>query len=251
MSQAVKVGLFAAVALVLVAWFILRIEDIELFEPEGQRLAADFESVAGLDDKAAVRVAGVRVGRVDGIELVDRRARVGLLLDRPLELTEGTTARLATSGLLGDRYVELVPGPAAAPPLPEDAVVPGETPVTVDQALGQLSEVGQSIQRLTGSMEGTLAEGDLDRLLTNLADTAEEIRKLVEAVDRARGAERLRHPAQTQRRFSAHELSFREWPLYHVRCRRSRRGRRRSGRRRRALRGRSRRWAGWRRDWSP
>jgi len=181
MSQAVKVGLFAAVALVLVAWFILRIEDIELFEPEGQRLAADFESVAGLDDKAAVRVAGVRVGRVDGIELVDRRARVGLLLDRPLELTEGTKARLTTSGLLGDRYVELVPGPADAPLLPEGAVVPGETPVTVDQALGQLSEVGQSIQRLTGSMEGTLAEGDLDRLLTNLADTAEEIRKLVEA----------------------------------------------------------------------
>lgn len=181
MSQAVRVGIFAFVALVLLGWFILRIEDIRLFEPPGERLAADFDSVAGLDDKAAVRVAGVRVGRVDGISLADRKARVGLLLDQPLSLTEGTTARLATSGLLGERYVELVPGPAGNPPLPEGAVVPGETPVTVDQAIARLSEVGESIQRLTGSMEGTLAGGDLDRLLENLAATAEEVRRMVEA----------------------------------------------------------------------
>lgn len=181
MSQAVKVGIFAFIALVLLAWFILRIEDVRLFEPPGERLAADFESVAGLDDKAAVRVAGVRVGRVDGISLADRKARVGLLLDQDLGLTEGTFARLATSGLLGERYVELVPGPAGNPPLPPEAVVPGETPVTVDQAIAQLSEVGQSIQRLTGSMEGSLAGGNLDRLIDNLAATAEEIRKLVEA----------------------------------------------------------------------
>jgi len=180
MPQAVKVGIFAFIALVLLGWFILRIEDIRLFEPPGERLAADFDSVAGLDDKAAVRVAGVRVGRVDGISLADRKARVGLLLDRDLGLTEGTLARLATSGLLGERYVELVPGPAGAAPLPPGAVVPGETPVTVDQAIAQLSEVGQSIQRLTGSMEGSLAGGNLDRLIDNLAATAEEIRKLVE-----------------------------------------------------------------------
>lgn len=180
MPQAVKVGIFAFIALALLAWFILRIEDVRLFEPPGERLAADFTSVAGLDDKAAVRVAGVRVGRVDGISLVDRKARVGLLLDQSLDLTEGTSARLASSGLLGERYVELVPGPASAPLLPEGAVVPGETPVTVDEAIAQLSEVGKSVQRLTGSMEGSLAGGNLDRLLDNLAITAEEIRKLVE-----------------------------------------------------------------------
>lgn len=184
MSQAVKVGIFAFVALLILGWFVLRIEDLRLFEPEGTRLTAEFESVAGLDDRAAVRVAGVRVGRVDGIELASaqgRTARVHLQLERSLELTEGTSARLATSGLLGDRYVELVPGPAAARALPEGAVVPGETPATVDQALGQLSEVGESIAGLTGTVQGTLDRGDLDRLIENLAATSEEIRRLVEA----------------------------------------------------------------------
>ena len=61
MSQALKVGIFMTIALVAVAYFILRIEDLTLFRPEGRRVDAVFDSVAGLDDKAPVRVAGVRV----------------------------------------------------------------------------------------------------------------------------------------------------------------------------------------------
>jgi phospholipid/cholesterol/gamma-HCH transport system substrate-binding protein len=80
MSQAVKVGIFATVALVAVAFFILRIEDWSLFGPEGTRLVATFDSVAGLDDKSSVRVAGVRVGRVDGIGLDDRMWVVLLMI---------------------------------------------------------------------------------------------------------------------------------------------------------------------------
>ncbi|MGH9361407.1 MAG: MlaD family protein, partial [Thermoanaerobaculia bacterium] len=66
MSQAIKVGIFATVCLVVLAVFILRVEDLSLFGEERERVAAEFRDVAGLDDQAAVRVAGVRVGRVDG-----------------------------------------------------------------------------------------------------------------------------------------------------------------------------------------
>lgn len=57
-----------------------------------------FDSVAGLDDKSAVRVAGVRVGRVDGIRLEGRRARVTLLLETPMTLVEGTRALVSNMG---------------------------------------------------------------------------------------------------------------------------------------------------------
>ena len=111
MSQAVKVGIFGTIALIIAALFIWRIEDINPFARGAQRVDAMFNSVAGLDDKAAVRVAGVRVGRVDGIGLDGGRARVTLLLERPVALTAGARARIANLGLLGDKYVELVPGP--------------------------------------------------------------------------------------------------------------------------------------------
>jgi phospholipid/cholesterol/gamma-HCH transport system substrate-binding protein len=181
MTQAIKVGIFAAIGLALLAFFILRVEDLSLWEPEGRRVDARFATVAGLDSKSAVRVAGVRIGRVDAVRLDGREARVSLVLDPQLTLTEGTRARIASLGLLGESYVELLPGPPGSPPLPPGAVVPGEVPVTLDQALERLARVGDSLERITGTVAGELeAGGDLDVLMAELAVTARQVRAMVE-----------------------------------------------------------------------
>ncbi|HYH47480.1 MAG TPA: MlaD family protein [Thermoanaerobaculia bacterium] len=179
MATAVKVGVFATICLIVLALLIWNIEDLNPFGPEGQHVEAVFDSVAGLDDKATVRVAGVRVGRVDGVGLDGRRARVRLLLERPLGLTQGTYARIANLGLLGDKYVELVPGPENAPALPPNAVLRGETPPSFDDAMAKLEDIGTSIQQVTGSLSGSLGGGGIERLLTSLEATSEEIRGLV------------------------------------------------------------------------
>src|SRR5689334_25306468 len=102
MSQAFKVGIFATVCLVILAVLIWKIEDINPFAEEGRRVDAVFDSVAGLDEKASVRVAGVRVGRVDGVALAEdgHRARVTLLLEQKVPMPAGTIARVANLGLL-------------------------------------------------------------------------------------------------------------------------------------------------------
>ena len=180
MSQAVKVGIFGTIALVIAALFIWRIEDINPFARGVRRVVAAFGSVAGLDDKAAVRVAGVRIGRVDGIGLDGGRAQVTLLLEKPVDLRVGARARIANLGLLGDKYVELDPGPPGAPPLPEGAVLPGETPVSFDQAMAKLDDIATSIQEVTGSLTGAGgAETPISRLVDTLQSTAEEVRLLV------------------------------------------------------------------------
>ena len=74
MNQALKVGIFMTICLLVLGWLVLRIEDLNLWGSAGGGWTL-FDSVAGLDDKSAVRVAGVRVGRVDGIRLEGRRAR--------------------------------------------------------------------------------------------------------------------------------------------------------------------------------
>lgn len=174
MSQAVKVGLFALVVLVVLAAMILKIEDVRLFGGPERTVEAVFDSVAGLDDKASVRVAGVRVGQVDGIELRDRKAVVHLALGEDVPLTEGTTARIANMGLLGDKYVVLEPGPADAPPLAEGELIPGTTPPTFDEALAKLNQVEESLG-------GIGAGGGLDRLIANLEAVSADIRDLVAA----------------------------------------------------------------------
>jgi phospholipid/cholesterol/gamma-HCH transport system substrate-binding protein len=186
MTQALKVGIFATIVLLLLAWFVLKIEDLNPFAPKGRVIHAVFDSIAGLDDRSAVRIAGVRVGTVDGIDLADdnRRASVRLRLDEALGLTEGTSARISNLGLLGDKYVELVPGPPEAALLPEEAVIPGFSPPGFDDAMATLNEVAESIRRVADPLAAGLSgEGPptpISRLIGNLEATSAEIRLLIE-----------------------------------------------------------------------
>lgn len=176
-SQSVRVGLFMAVALLLLALLIFRVEDWSPFREKGMRINAVFESVVGLDDKSAVRVAGVRVGKVDGIALDadGRRARVTLEIERKLLLTEGALAKIANQGLLGDKFVEIIPGPPGAPQLAEGAEIPGRTAVGFDQAMEQLSEIGESMKTALGGEDGA----GFGPLVDSLKATADELRAVI------------------------------------------------------------------------
>ncbi len=180
MSQTIKVGIFMTVALVVLAYLIFKVEDWSLFGATGQRVEAGFESVVGLDDKAPVRVAGVRVGRVDGVRLEGQRAIVSLLLETPVELTEGARARIANVGLLGDKFVVLTLGPPGAPPLAPGTVLPGTTPVGFDDAMEKLSTIGDSIQTTLEALDPKATGESISRLLTNLEAASGAIRTLVE-----------------------------------------------------------------------
>jgi phospholipid/cholesterol/gamma-HCH transport system substrate-binding protein len=179
MKSLVKIGVFATLCFVILALLIWQIEDWNPFKPEGRHVDAVFDSVAGLDNKASVRVAGVRVGEVDSVGLDGNRARVTIRLDQPLPLTVGTTARVANLGLLGEKYIEIVPGPADAPPLPPDAVLPGITPPSIDDAMAKLSDIGESIQQVTGALAGEDFGGNINLLVKDILLTSAEIRALV------------------------------------------------------------------------
>src|SRR5262245_58584619 len=176
MSQAVRVGIFMTLSLVGLAYLIMKVEDVEIFGKKGPSIDVVYTSVAGLDDKAAVRIAGVRVGRVDGIRLSGAKARVTVRLDQKVKLTQGTTASIASLSLLGEKYVELVLGPPDAPELPPGTVLEGTTPITFDQAMAKVNAIADSIGEVTGSISG---KGNQDsaiaRLIANLEATSADI----------------------------------------------------------------------------
>jgi phospholipid/cholesterol/gamma-HCH transport system substrate-binding protein len=173
------VGIFATVCLVILAVLIWQIEDINPFAEKGRQIDALFDSVAGLDEKASVRVAGVRVGRVDGVGLDGRKARVTLLLEKPVDMPRGTIARVANLGLLGEKYIEIVPGPPGGPELPPGTVLPGVTPPTIDEAIAKINDIGTSIQEMTGTLSGADLGGNINHLMDELELTSREIRLLV------------------------------------------------------------------------
>jgi phospholipid/cholesterol/gamma-HCH transport system substrate-binding protein len=116
---------------------------------------------------------------VDGVGLEGNQARITLALDKPLPLTQGTRARIASLGMLGEKYVELVPGPPNAPPLPEDAVLVGTTPPSLDDAMAKINDIGASIQKVTGQLSTEDIGSGISRLLADIQLTSAEIRALV------------------------------------------------------------------------
>lgn len=91
------------------------------------RYTATFGNVLGLRVGDDVRMAGVRVGRVDAIELdPDRRAKVTIRIQARQHLTTTTKALIRYQNLIGQRYVALAPGADAGQPLPAGASIPYE-----------------------------------------------------------------------------------------------------------------------------
>ncbi|GAD86549.1 MCE family protein [Nocardia asteroides] len=91
------------------------------------RYSATFGNVLGLRVGDDVRMAGIRVGRVDSIELdADRRASVVLRVQSRHQLTTTTKALIRYQNLIGQRYVALAAGERGGDRLPPDGAIPYE-----------------------------------------------------------------------------------------------------------------------------
>ncbi len=111
-KREIVVGIFVLIGLLCTAYLTVKLGRMEVFGSDGYELQAKFTSAAGLRVGASVEVAGVQVGRVSLISLDPQHAQavVTLFLDSSLKLTEDTIASVKTSGLIGDKYINLSPG---------------------------------------------------------------------------------------------------------------------------------------------
>ncbi len=187
MNTTAKIGAFFLVVLIAAGILILRIEDIAIGKKARTRsVEVHFADVAGLDDKSAARIAGVRVGKVDGIRLLpDGTAVVRIALEGDIELRHGATGQIRAMGLLGDKYVDLFPGPPSGARLADGARIEGNVPTSLDELTKLAGDIGKDVKELTSSLRGSLGgpEGEekLNRIVDNIGRLAESLAQMVEA----------------------------------------------------------------------
>jgi phospholipid/cholesterol/gamma-HCH transport system substrate-binding protein len=186
MSTAAKVGAFFLAVLVLAGILIWKIEDLRIGRGPAQKVAVEFKDVAGLDEKSTVRVAGVRVGKVSRIRLnPNGNALVEIELDRDVDLRMGASASVANLGLLGEKYVELIPGPVGAARLPEGSTLKGDVPVTFDQITKLARDIEVDIKDITRNLNQSLGgpEGEerLRTIVDNVRLITEDLKVMVSA----------------------------------------------------------------------
>ncbi len=134
----VVVGIFLLMGIFALGYISVRLGKMEVFGLGGYVVYADFPTVGGLKEGAAVEIAGVGVGRVQDIALVNYRARITLLINNGIELQEDTIASVRTKGLIGEKYVLLSPGGSDEIIAPGDKIREVEPPIDLEEMIGSL-----------------------------------------------------------------------------------------------------------------
>jgi outer membrane protein OmpA-like peptidoglycan-associated protein len=150
MSTAFRVGILVVMAMVSLSIGIFLIGNKDFLFSSTYRLKAEFQTVAGLNNGAEVRIGGIHQGTVKEIDLPaqpDGKVTVVMNLKSGTRniVKKDSRASIKTEGLLGDKYVEISFGSTKAEPLGEDATIASEMqrdPSEQAQALADEARAG-------------------------------------------------------------------------------------------------------------
>jgi phospholipid/cholesterol/gamma-HCH transport system substrate-binding protein len=185
-----KVGIFVVLGILVLTYFTVRVGRITVRE-DGYRAYSYVESAAGLDKNSPVRIAGVEVGKVESIKLEGMKAKVTMHLPFSVKLPAGSKVYVKSAGLLGEKFIEIVPGTGAEFVKADGVVEEGGPSADVDRVLTQLSAIGGDVQRVTRSLSNVLGgeegERSIKEMVTGAKDTMANLQHITESINRGEG----------------------------------------------------------------
>jgi phospholipid/cholesterol/gamma-HCH transport system substrate-binding protein len=182
------IGLAVILGLLLLAFNASRLP----FLNGGHTYHADFADAAGLKKGDDVRVAGVKVGTVTGVDLAGAKVRVGLRVDSGIHVGTDSSAEIKIKTLLGQKYVALTP--AGSGMLASDIPLGRtETPLDVTEAFNGLGQRAgeidtQQLAKAFDTLAATFKDTPpyvhsslrgLERLSTSIASRDNELHALL------------------------------------------------------------------------
>ena len=136
----VWVGLFVLIGAAALVFLALQAANLLTlsFQPT-YRVEARFDNIGGLKPRAAVKSAGVVVGRVESITFDDQsfQARVELAMDRRFQFPRDSSLKILTSGLLGEQYVGMEAGADDKNLVAGDTITSTQSAVVLENLIGQ------------------------------------------------------------------------------------------------------------------
>jgi phospholipid/cholesterol/gamma-HCH transport system substrate-binding protein len=136
----VWVGLFVLIGLAAVLFLALKSANLLQFSwNKDYTVTAKFDNIGGLKKGAAVKSAGVVVGRVDSIQFDDDsyQAKVSLALENKYAFPKDSSLKILTSGLLGEQYVGILAGADEKNLVAGDSIGSTQSAVVLENLISQ------------------------------------------------------------------------------------------------------------------
>ena len=162
-----KIGIIAVTAMVLATMIIFAVGGAAGFSWQRYELKTKFPDVKGLKSGAVVRVAGVEVGKVTGVELSGAEVEVLLEVKKGNEqrITSDSRASIGSLSLLGEPVIDVSPTMTGTPLKDGDYIPAGRAP-------GQLADVAdgarESLEQMTAMLKDIRAgKGTVGKLFSD------------------------------------------------------------------------------------
>jgi phospholipid/cholesterol/gamma-HCH transport system substrate-binding protein len=155
-----RVGLFILGAIAIFIYLSFNIRALRFDKHLYHTYKAYFDDTGGLTVKASAKIAGVDVGWVESIDLLeDGKAQIVMMVNKNVKLAKNAYATIRQDGLIGTKNLEIEPGdPSTGLLLPGSTLsMPGKTPTSVGELLDQFREIAVTIQDITSSLKNVFA----------------------------------------------------------------------------------------------
>ncbi|NOZ24509.1 MAG: MCE family protein [Nitrospirae bacterium] len=181
-STELKVGVFALVVLSVLSYMTFKVSGKDWLRKEGYTVYVYFSNISGLDEKTKIKVAGVDAGVIDKVTLEGNRVRLTLRIYPEIRLYGDAVASIKTSGLLGDKYLDIRPGRGEAELKEGDMIRNVHEPMDIDDMIYRLASVSDSFQTLTKNINDVLGTEETKQALK---ETANNLARLTENLNNA------------------------------------------------------------------
>lgn len=177
----VTVGAFVILAVAAVGYLAIRVDDRPFPKSSGKMYHVFLKSATGLISKSRVKMAGIKVGYIETITLHDFKAKATILVRKDLKLTTSTRVMLKSIGILGDKFIDIIPGNSEDPVLDDGAVLISDESIgTLDDLPGQIGSIANDLKDITSTVKNVLrGKGDpnlpFTKILSNILNATENL----------------------------------------------------------------------------
>jgi phospholipid/cholesterol/gamma-HCH transport system substrate-binding protein len=164
-----RVGLVIILALVIFVASVIWIQEYR-FGRHNYQVKALFDEVGSLSIGDPVMVSGIRMGKVTGLQLIERGVLVEFVLTDDVRLKEDATATIKNIGLMGERFLAVNQGKS---PIPFDTLgaISGAYDTGIPEFMGMMGDMITELRNLVLSLKHSVAsEDNLDKLSRTISN---------------------------------------------------------------------------------
>ena len=217
----VAVGMFVIVGFVLLSLVVFFISGVYLFR-SGYTVNVTYNYVSILDKGAPVRMAGVRVGEVNRVDLIydDKEGaahvQVKLFIEAGIKIRANYLFKIQGTHVLSEPHIEITPMPGATPYLKGGDVVAGVPLMAIENLIDRAGEIATNLANMTGQLNGAMqdkqvadaireitlnmaaitgslkvalsgSEGDVKQSLANIKESTESLQVVMNKIESGEG----------------------------------------------------------------